>query len=205
LVELLVTTYGTVHTVGPTMISFSLYVRAPQVEILITTYETVRAIGQQGDEISFHPWEVTIWDEAHKIKNPKAGVSAAAAAVQCPRRFGLTGTPMSNDHKELWALFDFVSSGRVGTEKEFRKFYSDVLKRGMRRSATQYALRQRVKRQASLKLLLDRWMLQRFKSIIAHQMPRKIDQIILCKLAPAQASRLFFFVFCFCFDICFLF
>jgi SNF2 family DNA or RNA helicase len=161
-------------------------VQAREVEILLTTYGMVR---DHGKDIQAHPWEVTVWDEAHTIKNPRTRLSKAADAVACTRRFCMTGTPMSNDHTELWALFNFVSSDRVGEKKDFKKFYGDVLKRGMRHNATQHQLRQRVKRQITLQALIQKWMLQRFKTIIAHQMPKKIDQIILCKLAPAQASR----------------
>jgi len=42
--------------------------------------------------------------------------------------------------------------------------------------------------QIDLKRLVDAWMLQRFKSIIADQMPIKRDNIVLCQLAPEQVS-----------------
>lgn len=41
-------------------------------------------------------------------------------------------------------------------------------------------------RQLELKGLMDQWMLQRFKSIIADQMPTKHDNIVFCRLAPEQ-------------------
>ena len=44
----------------------------------------------------------------------------------------------------------------------------------------------RLSRQKELKKLLDDWMLQRFKNIIAHEMPEKRDHIVFCRLAAEQ-------------------
>jgi SNF2 family DNA or RNA helicase len=57
-----------------------------------------------------------ILDEAHTIKNPSAAISKACRRVakhKQTRRLVLTGTPIMNNLKELWALFDFCTSGKV--------------------------------------------------------------------------------------------
>ena len=61
-------------------------------------------------------WDYVILDEAHKIKNPAAQVSKSVRRVaksSDTRRLILTGTPIMNNLKELWALFDFATSGKV--------------------------------------------------------------------------------------------
>jgi SNF2 family DNA or RNA helicase len=66
-----------------------------------------------------HPssaWDYVVLDEAHKIKNPAAKVSKSCRRIcSCEetRRLILTGTPIMNHLKELWALFDFATSGKV--------------------------------------------------------------------------------------------
>ena len=94
---------------------------------------------------------------------------------------------MSNDYQELWQLFHFVSKERVGDKKEFNSFYSKALKIGQQRLARQDQLAKRLMRQEQLKALMDKWMLQRFKTVIADQLPKKEDTIVFCEMAPMQA------------------
>ena len=80
---------------------------------------------------------------------------------------------MSNSYKELWVLFDFVSDGCVGELKDFAEYYSKALGNGLKKTAKQWELRARIAKQKQLKELIDVWMIQRFKTIIADQMPKK--------------------------------
>ena len=63
----------------------------------LTTYETV--VNCQRD-LAGHPWEATVWDEAHKLKNPKAKVTESAQRVACPSRFALTGTRLAENCRD---------------------------------------------------------------------------------------------------------
>ena len=152
-------------------------------EVVLTTYGMVLA---NAEELAAVPWEVTIWDEVHTIKNHKSKTNIAAQLIPCCRRYGLTGTPMSNDYQELWQLFDFVSCKKVGEKKDFNQFYSRALKDGQQRLARQDQLATRLRRQEQLKALMDRWMLQRFKTIISDQLPKKEDTIVFCEMAARQ-------------------
>ena len=57
-------------------------------EIVLTTYDTFRSMLADVQRVE---WEVTIWDEAHKMKNDKSAIGKAGMQVPCKRRFGLTG------------------------------------------------------------------------------------------------------------------
>jgi SNF2 family DNA or RNA helicase len=160
-------------------------VLARECEVVLTTYDTLRT--HVGD-LSRIPWEVTIYDEAHLIKNEKSARHLAVQQIKCKRRFGLTGTPMSNKVIELWVLFNWVSDGRVGDKKHFENHFSKGLLNGLKKTAKQWEIAVRVKRQDELKTLNEKWMLQRFKSIIAHEMPTKKDHIVFCRLAPEQEA-----------------
>ena len=64
----------------------------------------------------YFAWDYIILDEAHKIKNPTAQVSKSVRRIarsEGTRRLILTGTPIMNNLRELWALFDFATSGKV--------------------------------------------------------------------------------------------
>ena len=66
--------------------------------------------------------------------------------------------------------------------------YGDPLKNGLKKNAKQWEIRRRLEKQTRLKELIDTWMLQRFKTIIADQMPTKHDNIVICALAPEQSE-----------------
>ena len=131
--------------------------------------------------------------QVHMLKNPKGKSNLAAFEALdlagCQPRFGLSGTPMSNKYEELWSLFDFVSNKQVGTRLDFIKYYTKSLGAGFKLNASQYEINTRMRRQKQIKELTDKWMLQRFKTLIQDQMPNKEDNIVFCKLASEQQAR----------------
>ena len=61
-------------------------------------------------------WDYCILDEGHQIKNSNTQQHMSCSRVcRSPntRRLLLTGTPIQNNMKELWALFDWASSGKL--------------------------------------------------------------------------------------------
>ena len=172
---------------------------ARECEILLTTAATLKSCAADLQRV---PFAISVFDEAHTIGKPGGKMREAAIEVtsaidvtsNTPRhparrhacRYCLTGTPMSNKHEELWALFDFASDGRVGTKKDFTAYYSHTLKQGQRRQASAAEQNKRTERQNQLAQLTGKWMIQRSKSVLSGQMPRKIDQVVFCRLAARQ-------------------
>ncbi|TRY58587.1 hypothetical protein DNTS_015879 [Danionella cerebrum] len=89
--------------------------------ILITSYSYIRIMQ---DYIQRYDWHYVILDEGHKIRNPNAGVTTACKQFRTPHRFILSGSPMQNNLKELWSLFDFVFPGKLGTLPIFMEQFS---------------------------------------------------------------------------------
>ena len=53
--------------------------------------------------------------------------------LQCEHRLVLTGTPIENSLKDLWAQFNFINSGLLGSADGFRKhFIHPITKEGKR-------------------------------------------------------------------------
>jgi DNA excision repair protein ERCC-6 len=46
------------------------------------------------------------------VRNPEAETAAVAKMLPCEHRLLLSGTPIQNNLKELWSLFDFIYPGR---------------------------------------------------------------------------------------------
>lgn len=69
-------------------------------------------------------WKVIIIDEFHNFKNHKAKISIHLRKLKelhKPLVLGMTGTPMQNNHTELWNLVDLVETNYFGTKDEFKE------------------------------------------------------------------------------------
>uniref|UniRef100_A0A672GJ96 Excision repair cross-complementation group 6-like n=1 Tax=Salarias fasciatus TaxID=181472 RepID=A0A672GJ96_SALFA len=107
--------------------------------VLLTTYNMLMNNWQQlasyrGREFM---WDYLILDEAHKIKNSSTKTTKSAAAVPARNRVLLTGTPVQNNLREMWALFDFACQGTLlGTAKTFKTQYENPITRAREKDAT---------------------------------------------------------------------
>ena len=95
--------------------------------ILITSYTTI-SICQ--DIVFNYDWHYVILDEGHKIRNPNAQATLAVKRFKTPHRIILSGSPIQNNLKELWSLFDFVYPGRLGTLPVFLEQFAVPITQG---------------------------------------------------------------------------
>ena len=155
--------------------------------VALTSYDTFRLNAEQFAET---PWTTCVFDEAHKLKNDKALVYAAAKRLPSPRispRVGLTGTIMQNTYDELWCLLDWACPGSLGELKAFREHYSSKMQLGQRHGASEYELGVARTRARELKALLRRYVLTRKKrDVLRDALPSKVDNVVFCELAPTQ-------------------
>ncbi|WP_291980615.1 DEAD/DEAH box helicase [Luteitalea sp.] len=87
---------------------------------VLTTYETLRDYQHSFGAIS---WDVLVFDEAQKIKNPQALMTDAAKAINADFTVAVTGTPVENRLADLWSIVDTIEPGRLGTLKAFVSTY----------------------------------------------------------------------------------
>uniref|UniRef100_A0A7S1IQI0 RanBP-type and C3HC4-type zinc finger-containing protein 1 n=1 Tax=Eutreptiella gymnastica TaxID=73025 RepID=A0A7S1IQI0_9EUGL len=82
-------------------------------------------------------WDYVVLDEGHRIKNPSIQMSKNVRKIKTENRVLLSGTPLQNNLDELWALFNFVSKGRIlGSRAEFKRSWADPIARSHERDAT---------------------------------------------------------------------
>lgn len=71
---------------------------------------------------------LVIADEVHYLKNRKAGRTKfmldLARSPLCQWRWGLTGTPMRNYPRDMWAMFDFIQPESMGSYSRFTSRYA---------------------------------------------------------------------------------
>lgn len=82
---------------------------------LMNLIEFLQGIVMYLDDLLQHHWHYVILDEGHKIRNPDAQATLAVKQFPTPHRLILSGSPIQNNLRELWSLFDFVFPGKLGT------------------------------------------------------------------------------------------
>ncbi|KAI4888058.1 hypothetical protein NFI96_019627, partial [Prochilodus magdalenae] len=101
-------------------------------QMLINNWEQLAAFQQQE-----FCWDYVILDEAHKIKASSTKTAKCAHNIPARHRLLLTGTPVQNNLREMWALFDFACQGALlGTAKTFKTEYENPITRAREKDAT---------------------------------------------------------------------
>lgn len=113
--------------------------------VLLTTYDIVRnnAKSLRGD-YHFHDerseddttWDYMILDEGHLIKNPSTQRAKSLLEIPATHRIIISGTPIQNHLKELWALFSFCCPELLGDKKWFKEKYESAILRGNEKNAS---------------------------------------------------------------------
>ncbi|CAN0115394.1 unnamed protein product, partial [Discosporangium mesarthrocarpum] len=143
-------------------------------DVVVTTYEMLSA------EANFFKrrflWQAVIVDEGHRLKNEKSQLSQKLKQVTAICRVLLTGTPLQNNLRELWALLHFLMPDVFNgpTAERFEQGFD--LAKGV---CNPERLRQ-------ARELLSLLMLRRVKDQVKIPLPPKEEIQILVKLTEAQ-------------------
>ncbi|KAG1950416.1 DNA excision repair protein ERCC-6 [Pimephales promelas] len=153
--------------------------------ILITSYSYIRIMQ---DYIQKYDWHYVILDEGHKIRNPNAGVTMACKQFRTPHRFILSGSPMQNNLKELWSLFDFVFPGKLGTLPVFMEQFSVPITMGGYSNASPVQVQTAYKCACVLRDTINPYLLRRMKADVKANLslPDKNEQVLFCRLTEDQ-------------------
>jgi len=154
---------------------------------IVTTYESIR---RSPEEWTNHNWSYAVLDEGQKIRNPDADVTLACKRLRTPHRLLLSGTPIQNDLRELWSLFDFIFPGRLGTLPAFEAEFAFPIKRGGYSNASPMQVQLAYRCALVLRDLINPYLLRRQKKDVneVNRMPAKTEQVLFCRLSPKQRS-----------------
>lgn len=153
--------------------------------VIVTTYENLR---RNRETYVNHKWSYLVLDEAQKIRNPDADVTIACKQISTPHRLAMSGTPIQNDLRELWSLFDFVFPGRLGTLPAFEQEFAEPIKRGGYTNATPMQVQLAYRCALMLRDLIEPFLLRRLKRDVkeVQKMPGKTEQVLFCRLTRIQ-------------------
>src|SRR5262249_18273621 len=71
-------------------------------------------------ELTEHPWDLVIVDEAHRLRNPRSASGKLARQLRARFLLLLTATPVENKLADLYELVSLVAPGLLGTPAQFR-------------------------------------------------------------------------------------
>ena len=143
------------------------------IDLVVTTY----AMLVRQTWLADLSWRLVILDEAQAVKNPATRQSRAVRKLPAHARIALTGTPVENRLGDLWALFDFLNPGLLGSLKVFQSF----VKRLQAREENPFA---------PLRRLVGPYILRRLKTDrdIITDLPEKTETARYCHLSRPQVK-----------------
>lgn len=142
-------------------------------DLVVTSYETFVRDATMFQQI---PWDICALDEAQKVKNSDGKTWAEVCALRPRRRLAITGTPIENNLKELYAIMEFAVPGLLGTEEDFEQAFIEPIKNEDREALTR------------LREVVGPFILRRTKEQVATDLPDKDIIDYMCPMTVAQQS-----------------
>jgi len=132
---------------------------------------------RDAEALSSIAWTTLVLDEAQAVKNADTQRAKAARGLNADWRLALTGTPIENHLGELWSLFDLVSPGLLGKEREFKERFITPIERS-----------KDSERRLALARLVRPFVLRRTKSEVARDLPPRTEMTLEVELSSAEAQ-----------------
>lgn len=140
--------------------------------IILITYGILR---RDIELLENYPFNYVILDESQNIKNPDSITYRSVIRLKSKHRLVLTGTPIENSLKDLWAQFNFINPGLLGSADGFRTgFINPITKEGNEKVGKR------------LQQLIQPFFLRRTKQQVAPELPPLTEEIIYCEMTPEQ-------------------
>lgn len=134
---------------------------------LITTYGVLKNYLDKFKDIEF---DICIIDEAQNIKNYKSQNAQSVKNIKAKFKLALTGTPIENNIKELWSIFDFIMPGFLYSMDEFNSKFNKDDEKSI----------------SLLKSLVNPFILRRTKLEVAKDLPDKNEVKLIVELEENQ-------------------
>ncbi len=141
-------------------------------EVILATYGT---LAQDIETLKGYTFNYVVLDESQAIKNPQSQRYKAVRLLQAYNRLILTGTPIENNTFDLYAQFNFLNPGLLGSNAHFKKEFSNAVDKNKDTAAA-----------ALLAKIVNPFILRRTKEQVATELPPKTESVIYCEMDKAQ-------------------
>ena len=143
-------------------------------DLILSTYPL---LVRDEEVLLSHDYHTLILDEAQTVKNPRAKAAKVVRRIRCKHRLCLTGTPMENHLGELWAQFDFLMPGFLGSNKQFNQLFRKPIENHGNYDQREILVRR-----------ISPFMLRRTKNEVIKELPDKTEIIRSVALDTKQAA-----------------
>ncbi|KAH6650830.1 SNF2 family N-terminal domain-containing protein [Chaetomium tenue] len=128
---------------------------------------------------------VAVFDEGHKMKNPKTKLYKDLLRITATWRLVLSGTPVQNNLMEMIALLQFVEPSLFQAHFENLEalFSQKVSLTAVSKGALLHS-----ERVARARTILEPFILQRRKEQVLQDLPPKTTKVVTCKMDPVQEA-----------------
>lgn len=140
--------------------------------VVLTTYGLLR---NDIELLSDYTFECIILDESQIIKNRTSVTYQSATRLKGKQRIVLTGTPIENSLNDLWAQFNFINPGMLGSYLKFQDLF-----------VTPISKEKNVHSEARLQKLIRPFFLRRTKEQVAPELPTLTEEVVFCEMLPEQ-------------------
>ncbi|GJQ12734.1 hypothetical protein GpartN1_g4525.t1 [Galdieria partita] len=140
--------------------------------VLVTTPEMILGDLQY---FSMIRWAIVSVDEAHRLKNEASALHQTLSSLTSANRLLITGTPLQNSIRELWALLNYLHPEKYSSASEFEEKYD-------------FQALRKPENITSLHAELRPYILRRQKADVEKSLPRKTYAVLRVGLGPLQAQ-----------------
>uniref|UniRef100_A0A7S0ZEU4 Uncharacterized protein n=1 Tax=Timspurckia oligopyrenoides TaxID=708627 RepID=A0A7S0ZEU4_9RHOD len=147
-------------------------------DVLITSYEMVV---KEKSALNKFCWRYLVIDEAHRIKNENSILSQIVRIFDSQNRLLITGTPLQNNLRELWALLNFLLPDVFASATDFDSWFASVESSpGEETDAVKTEL------VSQLHTVLKPFLIRRLKADVATDLPPKKETVLFTQLSEVQ-------------------
>ncbi|UMM12293.1 hypothetical protein L5515_001145 [Caenorhabditis briggsae] len=138
-----------------------------KVNAILTTYEILL---KDKAFLSSVDWAALLVDEAHRLKNDESLLYKCLIQFRFNHKLLITGTPLQNSLKELWALLHFIMPEKFDCWEEFETAHNESNHKGI----------------SALHKKLEPFLLRRVKKDVEKSLPPKTEQILRVDMTAHQ-------------------
>ncbi|CAB3408740.1 unnamed protein product [Caenorhabditis bovis] len=138
-----------------------------KVNAILTTYEILL---KDKAFLSSVDWAALLVDEAHRLKNHESLLYKCLSQFRFNHKLLITGTPLQNSLKELWALLHFIMPEKFDDWDDFERAHNDTNHKGI----------------SALHKKLEPFLLRRVKKDVEKSLPPKTEQILRVDMTAHQ-------------------
>ena len=146
-------------------------------------------------KITAIPWDIIVFDESHRLKNPKAKRTEYAYLLHAPRIVFMSGTPLQNSPMDLYPLFHMINPREYHSIRQWKDYFciqvvSEIWLKGADGKVHPRLIKNivpgKINHTDELNFLLHKYMIRRTKKDVLPELPDKTYRTVPVELGPEK-------------------